>query len=104
MTTPPDRTRTIGPAHGQWLETTVAALAPDDHATTPSWKPVTVLVAVALTTGVLGFGIGASLGADDKSAALEVVDLRTELVETQRQRSILEKRVAELEAVVEQAG
>lgn len=63
-----------------------------------------MLVAVALPTGVLGFDLGASLGADDRDARLEVVDLTTELTETQRQRAILEKRVAELRAAAEQTG
>ena len=41
-----------------------------------------VIVAVALPTGVLGFGIGASLGADDRDARLEVVYLRAAAEQT----------------------
>ena len=41
-----------------------------------------MLVAVALPTSVLGFGIGASLGADDRDARLEVVDLRAAAEQT----------------------
>lgn len=57
----------------------VAALSSDDHATARSWKPVTVLVAVALTTGVLGFGIGASLGADGQASAYSAKVTATEV-------------------------
>lgn len=104
MTTSPDRTTSIGPPHGQWLEKQGSMLAPDDQATARPWKPITVLVAVALTMGLVGFGIGSSLGADDKDARLEVVDLQTELAEVKVQRERLEKQVAELEQAVEQAG
>lgn len=97
MTTTPDRTTAIGPTQGQWLEKHVSFLSPEDQATARPWKTLTVVVAVALASGLLGFGIGTSLGADDKDARLEVVDLQTELTETQRQRAILEERLAELE-------
>ncbi|QIK84482.1 hypothetical protein [Sanguibacter sp. HDW7] len=104
MTTSQDRTTSIGPTHGQWLETQGSRLAPDDPATARSWKPLTVLVAVALASGLIGFGVGASLGADDKDARLEIVDLQTELTQERQQRTNLEKRVAELEKAAEQAG
>lgn len=104
MTTTPDRTTAIGPTQGQWLDKHASSLAPDDQATARPWKAVTVVIAAALASGLIGFGVGASLGADEKDARLQVVDLTTELKEAQRQREILQQRVTELEQATGQAG